>query len=100
MVYGGRVTEDGTTKYNNSLTMDSLRLAIPRNEYRDEQMISYLSIIGEAYANGDFKQLKGGLLPIDFVDNGFYHFGGSYNMVDGQEFDQMCKILKEKAEKK
>ena len=55
MVYGGRVTENETTKYNNKLTMDSLRLAIPRNEYRDEQMISYLSIFGEAYARGDFK---------------------------------------------
>lgn len=97
MVYGGRITENETTKYSNHLTMDSLRLAIPRNEYRDEQMIAYLSIIGEAFARGDFEQLKGGLAPIEYVDNGFYHFGGSYNQIDDQEFNKMCEFLKNKA---
>ena len=101
MVYGGRVTTDeGVTKYENKLTMDSLRLAIPRNEYRDNQMISYLSIIGEAFSRGDFEKLKGGLHPIDYVDNGFYHFGGAYNILDQKEFDEMCMFLKEKANKK
>jgi len=76
--------------------MDSLRLAIPRNEYTAEQMISYLSIIGEAFARGNFKEMKGGLTPIDFVDTGFYHFGGSYNIIDDSEFDKMCELLKEK----
>ena len=86
MVYGGRVTENETTKYSNELTMDSLRLAVPRNEYRDTQMIAYLSIIGDAFAKGEFIHLKGGLAPIDYVDNGFYHFGGSYDMIDNSEY--------------
>ena len=36
LVYGGRY-EDGNGKVNlaTPMTMDSLRLAIPRNEYRD-----------------------------------------------------------------
>ena len=49
---------------------------------------------------GDFEKLKGGLHPIDYVDNGFYHFGGAYNILDQKEFDEMCMFLKEKANKK
>ena len=61
--------------------MDSLRLAVPRCEYTDEYLISYLSVIGQAFANGDFKNLTGGLIPLEYVDNGFYHFGGHYEFV-------------------
>jgi hypothetical protein len=32
-------------EYQNKLTMDSLRLAIPRCEYSDEYLISYLKVI-------------------------------------------------------
>jgi hypothetical protein len=89
LIYGGRRTEIdpnsenfGKTFFLNQLSIDSLRLAVPRNEYENEKLIAYLSIIGKAYKNGNFKNLKGGLKPLNYVDDGFYHFGGSYEYND------------------
>jgi hypothetical protein len=82
LVYGGRKAVGKEVIYSNPLSMDSLRLAIPRNEYSDKELISYLSVIGEVYSRGDFKKLKNGDIPLNYVDNGFYHFGGQYHFVD------------------
>ncbi len=84
--------------FKNKLNMDSLRLAVPRCEYSNEQMISFLSIIGEAYAKGKFQELKGGLTPLDYVDNGFYHFGGKYSYHDEEEFRKIATDLRESAD--
>ena len=54
LVYGGRKAVGKEVIYSNPLSMDSLRLAIPRNEYSDKELISYLSVIGEVYSRGDF----------------------------------------------
>ena len=90
LVYGGRTTERDEngekTIFKNPLSIDSLRLAVPRNQYESEKMIAFLSVIGEAFKNGDFKNLSGGLKPLDYVDNGFYHFGGNYEYIDKFEF--------------
>ena len=69
------------------MSIDSLRLAVPRNQYESEKMIAILSIIGTAFKNGNFKDLKGGLKPINYVDDGFFHFGGSYEFNNKDEFD-------------
>ena len=82
--------------------MDTLRLAIPRNQYTDDEMISQLRVIGAFFVAKGFADLKGGLEPIEYVDNGFYHFGATYNFNDKEEFDltvaklnQMSKVLVE-----
>lgn len=62
--------------------MDSLRLAIPRETYSNEELISRLSLLGKAYQMGLFKNLKGGLIPNDYVNDGFYHFEGRFDLVD------------------
>lgn len=31
---------------------------------------------------GIFDNLKGGLIANNYVDDGFYHFGGKYDLVD------------------
>ena len=76
LVYGGRKADRQEVIYSTPLSMDSLRLAIPRNEYSDKELISYLSVLGEVYSKGDFSKLMSGLIPLNYVDNGFYHFGG------------------------
>ena len=69
--------------------MDPLRLAIPRLEYTTEYLLSYLCVIGELYASGKFKELKGGLFPVDYVNKGFYHFGAQYKFEEKEEFDSI-----------
>ena len=42
LVYGGRCEEEddnGRVRLANPMTMDSLRLAIPRNQYRDSYLL-------------------------------------------------------------
>lgn len=96
LVYGGRVEkEDGTIELNNKLTMDSLRLAIPRNQYSDDEMLSQLIVIAEAYTRGHLSNVQGGLYPKDYIDNGFYHFGGEYDFRKPEEFNQTVRMLKE-----
>jgi len=63
-------------------------------------MIAYLSVVGQLYAEGRFKSLKGGLFPIDYVDNGFYHFGGKYNFEDKKEFEEITEDLRDAAEER
>jgi len=87
LVYGGRKIEYAQDSklyitFTNKLSMDSLRLAIPRNQYENEKIISYLSVIARAFQNGKFQQLKGGLKPLNYIDNGFYHFGGIYEFIN------------------
>eukprot|EP00356_Strombidium_inclinatum_P005662 CAMPEP_0170492586 /NCGR_PEP_ID=MMETSP0208-20121228/12468_1 /TAXON_ID=197538 /ORGANISM="Strombidium inclinatum, Strain S3" /LENGTH=247 /DNA_ID=CAMNT_0010768353 /DNA_START=912 /DNA_END=1655 /DNA_ORIENTATION=- len=104
LVYGQRTTvkdagEEGENViFKNKLNMDSLRLAVPRCEYTNEEMIAFLSIIGEAYAEGKFQDLKGGLTPVNYVDNGFYHFGGKYAFHDEAEFTKISSVLRESAD--
>ena len=95
LVYGGRVEhEDGTIELKNKLTMDSLRLAVPRNQYSDNEMMSQLMVIGEAFSSGLFKDLEGGLYPKEYIDNGFYHFGGEYDFRNPSEFNDTVALLK------
>jgi len=95
LVYGGRVEhEDGSIELKNELTMDSLRLAIPRNQYGDSEIISRLSIVGEAHALGLLTSLQGGLCPKDYVDDGFYHFGGEYDYCKPGEFKSTVEQLR------
>jgi tryptophanase len=95
LVYGGRVeNDDGSIELTNKLTMDSLRLAIPRNQYSDDEMISQLIVIAEAYTSGLFQNVQGGLYPKDYIDNGFYHFGGEYDFRKPDEFSETVRVLK------
>jgi len=95
LVYGGRVEhEDGRIELRKPLTMDSLRLAIPRNQYSDDELMSSLMVIGEAFASGLFERLEGGLYPKNYVDNGFYHFGGEYEFRKMAEFNATVTLLK------
>lgn len=75
IVYGKRKNGKILT---GDLSMDSLRMAIPRETYTNDQLLSRLSIFGKAHKEGIFKNLKGGLVPVDYVDDGFYHFGAKY----------------------
>ncbi|XP_064632604.1 tryptophanase-like [Lineus longissimus] len=87
LMYGGRAElPSGKIVFRYKLPLDALRLAIPRNLYSDDELISQLSVIGEAFVRGAFRSLKAGLSPIDYIDNGFYHFGAKYNFVDEEEF--------------
>jgi len=96
LVYGGRVkNNDGSIKLKNKLTMDSLRLAIPRNQYSDNKLISQLIVIAEAYMCGFLANVQGGLYPKDYIDNGFYHFGGEYDFLKPEEFQETVRMLKE-----
>lgn len=88
IVYGKR--ENGKV-IKNSLTMDSLRLAIPRQTYSREELLERLSILGKAYTKGLFDHLKGGLKPIDYADDGFYHFGAKYEIIDKDEFELILR---------
>ena len=38
--------------------------------------------------------MQGGLHPEDYVDNGFYHFGGKYTVQDFKEFEEITEKLK------
>lgn len=93
-VYGGRVDKNGITTFSHDIEMDSLRLAVPRNEYTNTELLSVLSIMGEFFSNGSFANISSGLLPIDYVDDGFYHFAGSYEFVNRDEFDEIVSRLK------
>ena len=57
--------------------------------HSDEELESSLMLIGEAYAQGMFSRLEGGLTPLDYVDDGFYHFGAEYDIVNKSEFDSI-----------
>ena len=60
---------------------------LPKLAHSDEELISILLPIGEAYARGVFSRLEGGLRPRNYVDDGFYHFGAEYDVIDEAEFD-------------
>ena len=53
-----------------------------------------MNILGRAYQMGMFNSLKGGLIPIDYVSDGFYHFGAKYELVDKKEFDGIVHQIK------
>jgi tryptophanase len=95
LVYGGRIDlACGKVQFRNELPIDALRLAIPRNQYTDDELISQLSVIGQAYTRRVFTSAKGGLSPIDYTDNGFYHFGAEYNLLDSIEFFILVNLIK------
>lgn len=96
LVYGGRVeNHDGSIELKNKLTMDSLRLAIPRNQYSADEMLSQLIVVAEAYMQGLLQNVQGGLHAKDYIDNGFYHFGAEYDIRKPEEFHLTVGMLKE-----
>lgn len=96
LVYGGRVEyADGIIELRNTLTMDSLRLAIPRNQYSSSEIMSQLQVLGEAFRRGAFEKLNSGLYPKNYIDNGFYHFGADYSFKKREEFESTVTLLKQ-----
>ena len=94
LVYGGRHVDDsGSVSYSNQLSMDSLRLAVPREVYDKDEILAALSVLGEAYQSGLFEHVSGGLTPLDYVDNGFYHFGGKYLLNNEEEFNSVVRQI-------
>jgi len=92
IVYAGERTEkDGKIIFEKNIEMDSLRLAIPRNQYSTQELINVLSVLGRAYKKGIFEKAKAGLIATDFQDTGFYHFEGAYTAKDEQEFNMLVK---------
>ncbi|MFA6072605.1 MAG: beta-eliminating lyase-related protein [Candidatus Woesearchaeota archaeon] len=93
ILYGGREENEGEVKFTTPLSMDSLRLAIPRDVYSNNEILSVLNVLGEAFKIGKFKSIKGGLKPRNYVGDGFYHFGGEYDVVDKNEFNAINNEL-------
>ena len=94
LVYGGRHADSsGDVAFSKELPMDSLRLAVPREVYNREHLLRALSVVGVAYQIGFFDHLTGGLTPLDYVDNGFYHFGAKYELNDEEEFNETVKRM-------
>ena len=66
--------------------MDSLRLAFARNTYLTEVINETLSLVGIAHKEGMFRDLSGGLKPVDYNDRGFYHFGMKPELMNEREY--------------
>lgn len=95
LVYGGRMEDtQGKVRLEKCLSMDSLRLAIPRNQYSGDEIISQLMVIGHAFERGIFKEVIGGLYPKEYIDDGFYHFGANYDIRNVEEFDNIVFTFK------
>ena len=90
IVYGGR-TETGLSS---PVKMDSLRLAIPRETYSTEELYLLLSKIGKAFKEGVFEKLSSGLVPENYLNDGFYHFKGKYKLKDEAEFLEAVERIK------
>ncbi len=93
IVYAGaRTGKEGRVIFeNDTLEMDSLRLAIPRHQYYTQELINRLAILGKAYKQGVFEKAKAGLIANDFQNTGFYHFEGKYSAKDKAEFKMLVK---------
>jgi tryptophanase len=92
MVYGGR-TNGKNPHFEHPVSMDSLRLAIPRKTYTSAYMLKLLSAVGIGFKNGIFENMKGGLEPLNYINDGFYHFKGHYKAKDEKEFNEAAREL-------
>ncbi len=75
-------------------SMDSLRLAIPRETYSNKYLYFMLSVIGKAFRQGIFEDVKGGFIPENYVGDGFYHFKSVYKPKDEEEFSRVVGELR------
>jgi hypothetical protein len=81
VVYGGKREEaNGAARWSKDLSMDSLRWALPREQYTTAYYNKVLSAVGIGYDNGNgvFKDLSPGFVPVGYEDTGFYHFEAVY----------------------
>jgi tryptophanase len=86
-LYGGRRTNKrGEPELTTEVSMDSLRLAVPRNTYSSALLYELLSVTGRAYAKGLFNDLLGGFTPETYDDDGFDHFNAKFVPNDMAEF--------------
>jgi tryptophanase len=99
IVYGGeRVIENGVARWSKELPMDSLRWALPREQYTTAYYDRILAVVGTAYDNGNgvFKNLSPGFTPVGYADTGFYHFEAVYESSSEKvqrEFDSAVREL-------
>ncbi|MDO8660425.1 MAG: beta-eliminating lyase-related protein [Candidatus Woesearchaeota archaeon] len=100
-LYGTRtLLNDKTFALKTAVSMDSLRLAIPRGVYSTILLCKTLSVLGTAYAQGLFSKIKGGLIPKTYEGDGFDHFKVCFEFEDEQEFDLLVKQVSDLAGKK
>ncbi len=99
IVYGGeRVLDNGVAHWSKELPMDSLRWALPREQYTTAYYDKILSVVGHAYdrGNGIFGSLSPGFVPVGYEDSGFYHFEAVYETSSQKvwrEFDSAAREL-------
>ncbi len=95
IVYGNWKKKEEKWVLKEAPAMDSLRYAMPRLAYSDTALNEALMPLAIAYKNGYFKGLTGGLKPVNYNTNGFYHFGGKYEIRDKVEFLDIVKKIRE-----
>jgi tryptophanase len=93
-LYGGRKElGNGRAELTTQVSMDSLRLAIPRGSYSTSLLYEVLSVIGIAYKEKLFQNVDGGLVPDFYEGDGFDHFKVKFKAIKEGEFDRLVSKL-------
>ena len=66
--------------------METVRFALPRNNYDDKVLLGQLEAIGMAYKDGLFAKIKHGLRLKDYKGHNWHFFNTQFEYVDRKEF--------------